>query len=63
MDDTLRRMIHSNTAEYELEEYARKNTPSIRADGLRKVLAGRTTLEEVLRVTKESAMLDDAVVI
>lgn len=63
VDDTLRRMIHSNIAEYELEEYARKNTPSIRADGLRKVLAGRTTLEEVLRVTKESAMLDDAVVI
>ena len=61
VDDTLRRMIHSNTAEYELEEYARQQTPSIRADGLRKVIAGRTTLEEVLRVTKESALTGDAI--
>ena len=63
VDDTLRRMIHSNTAEYELEEYARQKTPSIRADGLRKVIAGRTTLEEVLRVTKESALLEDALIV
>lgn len=63
IDDTLRRMIHSNTAEYELEAYARKQTPSIRADGLRKVIEGRTTLEEVLRVTKESALTDDAIIV
>ncbi|MGP5373237.1 type II secretion system ATPase GspE [Psychrobacter alimentarius] len=62
IDDTLRRMIHSNTAEYELEEYARLQTPSIRADGLRKVIDGRTTLEEVLRVTKESALTDEAII-
>lgn len=61
VDDTLRRMIHSNTAEYELEAYARQKTPSIRADGLHKVIAGRTTLEEVLRVTKESAVIDDTI--
>ncbi|MGP5312774.1 type II secretion system ATPase GspE [Psychrobacter faecalis] len=63
IDDTLRRMIHSNTAEYELEAYARQQTPSIRADGLRKVIEGRTTLEEVLRVTKESALTDDAIIV
>ena len=63
VDDALRRMVHSNTAEYELEEYARQKTPSIRADGLRKVIAGRTTLEEVLRVTKESALLEDALIV
>ena len=63
IDDSLRRMIHSHTAEYELEEYARQKTPSIRADGLHKVIAGRTTLEEVLRVTKESALLEDALLI
>ena len=62
VDDALRRMIHSNIAEYELEAYARQRTPSIRADGLRKVITGRTTLEEVLRVTKESAMTDDALI-
>lgn len=54
VDDKLRQLIHSQTAEFELESYARSKTPSIRADGLRKVLAGKTTLEEVLRVTKET---------
>ena len=63
VDDTMRRMIHSHTAEYELEAYARQQTPSIRADGLHKVIAGRTTLEEVLRVTKESALLEDALIV
>lgn len=59
VDDQLRRMIHSNAAEFDLESYARQKTPSIRADGLQKVLAGQTTLEEVLRVTKDSAVLDE----
>lgn len=54
VDDKMRQLIHSQVAEYELERYARSKTPSIRADGLNKVLAGRTTLEEVLRVTKET---------
>jgi len=45
----------SNAAEFELEAYARQHSGSIRDDGLRKVLAGKTTLEEVLRVTNEAA--------
>ena len=56
VDDQLRQMIHGGAAEFELEKYARQKTPSIRADGLIKVLAGKTTLEEVLRVTKETAV-------
>ena len=44
-------MIHNGAGEHELETYARKSTPSIRQDGIRRVLAGETTLEEVLRVT------------
>jgi general secretion pathway protein E len=35
-----------------MEKYARTLTPSIRADGRRRVLNGDTTLEEVLRVTR-----------
>ena len=46
-------MIHDGVSEQELERYARKHCVSIRADGRRKVLAGITTLEEVLRVTRE----------
>ena len=55
IDDQMRRLIHGNAAEYELENYVRQQSGSIRDDGLRKVLKGKTTLEEVLRVTNESA--------
>ena len=55
IDEPLRRLIHGHAAEYELEAYARAQAGAIREDGLRKVLAGKTTLEEVLRVTNASA--------
>lgn len=54
VDEHMRRLIHSGAAEFELEHYARKHTGSIREDGLRKVLSGKTTLEEVLRVTNQA---------
>ena len=53
VDDALRTLIHDGGAEAELERHARLSTPSIRDDGLAKVLRGATTLEEVLRVTRE----------
>jgi general secretion pathway protein E len=52
IDDELRTMIHDGSGEHELERHARTRSPSIREDGLKKVLAGVTTLEEVLRVTR-----------
>ena len=55
VDEHMRRLIHGNAAEYELETYARQQSGSIRDDGLRKVLTGKTTIEEVLRVTNEAA--------
>jgi general secretion pathway protein E len=53
IDDAMRTLIHDGAAESELERHARLATPSIRDDGRRKVLSGETTLEEVLRVTRE----------
>ena len=53
VDDKMRTMIHDGVSEQELERYARTKGPSIRDDGNRRVLAGNTTLEEVLRVTRE----------
>jgi general secretion pathway protein E len=53
VDDALRTLIHDGGAEMELERHARLSTPSIRDDGLAKVLRGVTTLEEVVRVTRE----------
>ena len=52
IDKEMRRMIHDGAGEHELEALARKRTPSIRQDGMRRVLAGETSLEEVLRVTR-----------
>jgi general secretion pathway protein E len=53
VDDQFRTMIHDGAAEHELERYARTMTPSIRDDGRLKVVQGVTTIEEVLRVTRE----------
>jgi len=53
IDDDMRTMIHDGVSEQDLERYARTKGPGIRADGRRQVLAGRTTLEELLRVTRE----------
>jgi general secretion pathway protein E len=52
IDSEMRTMIHDGVSEHELERYARTRGPSIRDDGMRRVLAGSTTLEEVLRVTR-----------
>jgi len=52
IDDTFRTMIHDGASEHQLEQYARTRSPSIREDGIRRVLDGVTTLEEVLRVTQ-----------
>ncbi len=53
VDDALRTMIHDNASEHAMESYARKSTLSIRQDGFRRILDGYTTLDEVLRVTRE----------
>ena len=52
IDDKMKSLIHNNAGELELERYARTQCNSIQRDGLEKVLAGDTTLEEVLRVSK-----------
>ena len=53
VDNKVREMIHNGASEAEIERHVRTTCPGIRQDGISKVLAGITTLEEVLRVTKE----------
>jgi len=53
VDAEMREMIHEQAGEQQLEIQARKHSRSIRQDGMRRVLAGDTSLEEVLRVTRE----------
>ncbi len=52
VDDSFRTLIHDVSSEHELEQYARTRSPSVREDGLRKILSGLTSVEEVLRVTR-----------
>ncbi|RMD79148.1 MAG: type II secretion system protein GspE [Gammaproteobacteria bacterium] len=53
VDERLRQLIHDGAPEPALEEHARSRHRSLFQDGLRRVLAGDTSLEEVLRVTRE----------
>jgi len=53
VDTPLRQAITRLQTETELEQIVRRNTTSIRHDGWQKVLAGHTSLEEVVRVTRQ----------
>ncbi|MGB3727397.1 MAG: type II secretion system ATPase GspE [Glaciecola sp.] len=53
VDEKVREMMHDGRGEQAIEKYIRSNTPSIRQDGCDKVISGKTSLEEVLRVTRE----------
>lgn len=51
ISDVLRLMIHEGASEQDMVTEARKHSGGILDDGRRRVLAGETTVEEVLRVT------------
>ena len=53
VNEDIRQAIHSGAAEVQIEKMAREMSPSIRSDGRERILAGLTTVEEVLRVTRE----------
>lgn len=54
IDDAMRVMIYDGVSEQEMLQVARKHYPGIEADGRRRVLAGDTSIGEVLRVTSIS---------
>ena len=54
IDAPLARMIHDGASDADMETYARSRAPGIRSDGLKRVLDGDTSLEELLRVTRAS---------
>ena len=53
VDRKLESMIHDGASEQHLEDYARTMSMGILQSGRNKVIAGQTTLREVLRVTVE----------
>jgi len=53
IDETLRGMIHRNESLQTIDNYLRPTHPTIRQDGFKRVLAGDTSLAEILRVTSQ----------
>ncbi len=51
VDDTLRALIYEGASEQDMLAHARQHYPSMQADGRRRILAGETSLAEVMRVT------------
>jgi len=60
--DEIRSLILENASARDLRRIAAKQgTTSLREDGFRHVREGRTTVEEVLRVTKDDTFEDKTV--
>ncbi len=54
MDDTLRRYVHDRSSEQVLRQHAiAQGMQDLRDDGMRWVLDGTTSLEELLSVTRD----------
>jgi general secretion pathway protein E len=54
IDDTLATMIHDGKSQTQIESYCFDKGHNLRDDGIRKVVKGETTLDEVLRVTRDN---------
>ena len=54
VDSHLQTLIHDQAPEHELERHARALSPSLRADCRQRVLQGDTSLEEFIRITRDS---------
>ncbi len=53
IDETLSTMIHDGAGQSKLERYCRTRSQSLREDGIRRVVQGETTIDEVLRVSRD----------
>ncbi|WP_253705164.1 type II secretion system ATPase GspE [Endozoicomonas ascidiicola] len=53
VNDTARRLIHDGAGEQSIKQEIRHSIDSMQSDGFQKILNGITTLEEVMRVTRE----------
>ena len=53
-DDTFRKLVHDDASEHTLAEHAFRDAPTLAETGWAHVLAGHTSIEEVLRVVQEA---------
>jgi len=54
IDNTMRTLIHDQKDELTLTKHARTVSKSIRDDGIRRVLSGHTTIDELVRITLDA---------
>ena len=54
VDDILAGKIHDGESQANIERYSRTQSRSLRDDGIRRVIQGDTSLDEVLRVTRDN---------
>ncbi len=54
VDEELSVMVHDEASQPKLERYCRTKSQSLRDDGIRKVLQGETTIDEVYRVSRDN---------
>ncbi len=59
IDGALERLVHEGASEAQLTAAARKRGPGLLADGVEKLRAGLTTVEEVARAVHEDASLPE----
>lgn len=55
VDETFQKLIHDGASEAEIERHARADNPSLLDDGVAKLKAGVTTVEEVARVVRDES--------
>jgi len=53
IDEQQREYIHAGASEHDMQRHARQSTRSLYASGCQAVLEGRTSLQEMLRVTQQ----------
>ena len=62
IDDDIKELTTKRAGSHIIKEVAvKKGMSTLREDGLRKVLAGETTLEEVCRVTQDSVLRKESI--
>lgn len=54
VDATLATMIHDQKSQQKIEQYCRSQSSGIVDDGLKKVKQGKTSIDEVFRITRET---------
>ncbi|MFT5664656.1 MAG: general secretion pathway protein E [Gammaproteobacteria bacterium] len=54
VDDALAGKIHDGESQAKIERYSRTQSQSLRDDGIRRVIEGETSLDEVFRVTRDN---------